>query len=117
MPYLLLIMAFAVNGLATVFLKLNALRGAGFSGGVSIETITGNAYLFSALALFGTNIILYYLALRSVPLAIAYPIMVTGTFLVVGLASLLIFHEHISGPQVAGYLLVLTGITLVSVFS
>src|SRR5258708_7869212 len=117
MPYLLLVTAFVVNGLATIFLKLNATRGVGFGGGISLESITGNIYLILALALFAANVLFYYLALRTVSLALAYPIMVTGTFLVVGFASLIIFQEHITGMQIFGYILVLIGITLVSVFA
>jgi multidrug transporter EmrE-like cation transporter len=117
MAILFLIIAFVVNAFASVLLKLNTVKGAGFKNLVSLETITGNLYLWFALLLFAANVGFYYLALRSIPLSVAYPVMVVGTFLIVSTSSLLIFKESLNGVQIVGYVLVILGITLVSYFA
>jgi multidrug transporter EmrE-like cation transporter len=67
--------------------------------------------------LFATNVIFYYLALRTIPLSFAYPVMVTGSFLLLGFASTFFFREQVNMMQLLGYALVILGITLVSAFS
>ncbi len=117
MAIILLIIAFIVNALASILLKLNAVRGAGFNNIRSFEIITGNIYLIFSLFLFVTNIVFYYLALRSIPLSVAYPIMVVGAFLIVGLSSIFVFRESLNNVQFVGYFLAVLGIILVSFFS
>jgi len=117
MAILFLIIAFIVNAFASVFLKLNTVKGVGFKNIWSAETLFGNMYLWLALILFAANVGFYYLALRAIPLSVAYPVMVVGTFLIVSVSSIVIFRENLNGVQVLGYILVLVGITLVSYFA
>jgi multidrug transporter EmrE-like cation transporter len=117
MAYLLLVIAFTLNAVASILLKVSAEYDIGFKNLWSAETITGNPYLITALFIFASNVLFYYLALRTMPLSIAYPIMVTGTFLLVGLSAVLIFHESLNVFQLVGYVLVISGIVLVSLFT
>jgi multidrug transporter EmrE-like cation transporter len=117
MAVFFLIIAFTVNALASVLLKINTVKGVGFKDVFSLQSITGNLYLWAGLFLFAVNVVFYYLALRAIPLSVAYPVMVVGTFLIVSFSSILIFRESLNSVQIIGYVLVILGITLVSYFA
>jgi multidrug transporter EmrE-like cation transporter len=117
MAIVFLVLAFIINAFASVFLKLNTVKGVGFKNVTVLSLITGNIYLWLALFLFAANVVFYYLALRAIPLSVAYPVMVVGTFLIVSASSILVFKESLNGIQIIGYILVIVGITLVSYFT
>ncbi len=117
MAILFLILAFIMNGSASILLKLHAERGFSTKNILSISIITQNIYFFLALFLFACNLIFYTLALTKLPLSTAYPIMVVMSFLIVNSFSFFYFKEHITLPQVIGYICIVVGITLVIGFS
>ncbi len=117
MAYIYLILAFSLNAVASILLKLHANKGFATNNIVSLSFITENFYFFLALFLFATNVIFYTLALSKLPLSTAYPIMVVMSFLIVNSFSFFYFKEHITSPQVIGYLMIIVGITLVVSFS
>ena len=114
MPYVLLTVAVAVNALANVLLKMAAAKGVSlsFDAGV-IALVTRNGLVLAALAAFALNVGFYFLALRALPLSVAYPIMVAGTVLLVNGSSVLLLHEGVHPAQMAGYLLIVAGVALV----
>ena len=63
--------------------------------------------------LFATNVVFYFLALRSLPLSLAYPVMVAGSFLLVNGYASLVLHERVGPAQLAGYALIVFGAALV----
>ena len=73
MDYLYLILAFTLNAVANILLKI------GSEFGVKIT----NYYLFAGIALFAINIIFYFLALKNLALSTAYPIMIVMSFLII----------------------------------
>ena len=112
MAYIYLALAFTLNSVANILLKLGATRGLSFSGG--ILAIAGSNWQFLlGLAIFASNIIFYFLALRALPLSVAYPVMVVMGFLIVNGYALLVLHEPIVIWQYIGYLLIVTGLILV----
>jgi multidrug transporter EmrE-like cation transporter len=113
MAYLYLLLAFSINALASILLKLDA---AGPS--LSLERGIGAALsehrmLIAGLAAFGANVILYWLALKSLPLSVAYPVMVGGSFIIVLGYAALALREGVSFAQILGYALIFAGILLV----
>ncbi|MEM7601493.1 MAG: SMR family transporter [Verrucomicrobiota bacterium] len=64
---------------------------------------------------FGAAVALWILALSSIRLSVAYPVQTALVFVLTGLASYVFFHEAISLKMAFGYLLIIGGITLVSV--
>lgn len=114
MAYLYLALAFTLNSVANILLKLGALRGLSFSGG-PLAIIEANWQFLLGLSIFALNVIFYFLALRTLPLSVAYPVMVVMGFLIVNSYALLTLHEPIMTGQFIGYVLIVIGLTLVVV--
>lgn len=112
MAYIYLALAFTLNSVANILLKLGALRGLSLSGGL-LAIIESNWQFLLGLAIFATNVIFYFLALRALPLSVAYPVMVVMGFLIVNSYALLALNEPITAWQYVGYMLIVVGLTLV----
>lgn len=112
MAYLYLALAFTLNSVANILLKLGALRGLSFSGG-PLAIIEANWQLLLGLSIFALNVSFYFLALRALPLSVAYPVMVVMGFLIVNSYALFTLHEPIMTGQYIGYVLIIIGLTLV----
>ena len=69
---------------------------------------------FAALALLGMSFAFYSRALAVLPLAVAYPIMVGITLLIVGAASFLWLDVALDAVQVIGMAAVFVGVTVIS---
>jgi multidrug transporter EmrE-like cation transporter len=70
--------------------------------------------LFGALAFLGISFAFYSRALAVLPLAVAYPIMVGVTLLIVGVAGYLWLDVDLDALQVIGMAVVFAGVTLIS---
>ena len=103
MPYVLLVLALTINSAANVLLKSGTTTG-------------GLKPLIAGLFAFGVNVIFYALALRSLPLSVAYPVMVAGSFMLVNGYSAIVFKEGITPAQTAGYGFILIGVMLVLLY-
>ena len=112
MAYLYLALAFTLNSIANILLKLGAIQGLSLSGNL-IAIVQANWQFLLGLAIFATNVIFYFLALRALPLSVAYPVMVVMGFLIVNSYALFALHEPITTWQHIGYLLIVIGLTLV----
>lgn len=115
MAYFFLILAFSLNSVANIALKIKAKQGISLDGSL-ITIIQKNYLLFGALSIFALNIIFYFLALRTLPLAFAYPIMTVMSFLLINGYAYFALHESISTMQLLGYALVVVGISFVCIF-
>ncbi len=69
--------------------------------------VAGNLFFF-------VNLMLYAKALRGLAQNVAYPVMVSGTVLIVMTASVLWFSERLPLTAVAGAALILAGIALLT---
>lgn len=102
MPYLYLIGAFFLNAGANIILKIAAKQGGGI----------WNSLFLSGLGLFAANAVLYFLALRALPISLAYPIMVSMSLLIIETYAYLVLGEKVTWLQVIGFILITLGITL-----
>ncbi len=116
MYILFLIIAFILNGTANVLLKAGAQKGIVFNG-FSLSIITSNYLFIIGLFCFALNALFYFLALRSMPISVAYPIMVGASFLIINSFALLQFGEKISPLQIVGYGFLIIGIIMILSFS
>ncbi len=116
MPYLYLCFAFVLNGVANILLK-NGSKSSLVWDATFKEIIFNNWQTLLGLIIFASNIIFYYLALKSLPLSIAYPIMVAASFIIVNLYSYLVIKETIVMTQLIGYLFIILGVILVLFFA
>ena len=116
LPQIFLLIALVLNATANVLVKYSATRltsppaGAGMV--TRVMTRLHPAFVIG-LVLFALNIFAYQAALRSLKLSAAYPIMVSGGYLLILLASWFLFQEKLGPVQYAGVGLILAGIWLV----
>lgn len=110
--YLLLALAFLANGVANILLKLGAVRGLRLSGDLG-TLLASNWQALVGVAIFAINVFFYFLALRELPLSVAYPLMVTMSFLIVNGYAVLALHEPIALTQYLGYGFIVCGVILV----
>jgi undecaprenyl phosphate-alpha-L-ara4N flippase subunit ArnE len=105
--WLLLLVATAANAAANLLIKRSAME----VPGMGLAQYTAPAFI-AALVLFGFSVLVYAKALQSIPVSIAYPILVgLGMLLVVAL-SVPLLKESPSAHQLAGMALLLAGVYL-----
>lgn len=71
--------------------------------------------IWMASVAFGFAFVFWILALSSMKISIAYPVQTALVFVFTGIASYIVFQEPLSLKMMIGYLLIIGGITLVSV--
>jgi multidrug transporter EmrE-like cation transporter len=111
--YLYLILAFTLNALGNIFLKLGALRGLTLDNTAISTLLSMNWQLLLGVCLFGINILFYFLALRALPLSVAYPVMIAASFLIINGYAYFGLHEPITPVELLGYGLILGGLVLI----
>lgn len=111
MAYVFLIGAFLLNSTANILLKRGALNGIRFDVSLT-EFFHMNIMLILGFAAFALNALLYFLALRTLPITIAYPVMVGMSFLIIALAGVMYFGETLSTIHIVGYVLLAAGIAV-----
>jgi small multidrug resistance pump len=109
MSLIALIASGMLSGLASVLLRLAALR----SATPSADTWMPILYWVGAMGSYGVGFVLYALALRKANLGVAYPLMVAVSILVV--LAFTGLHEHVLRPtQLIGAVVILGGVWLVT---
>ncbi len=116
MAFIYLVIAFILNSLANILLKINANAGFKFTG-INWSTISGNYFFFFGIILFAVNVIFYFLALRNISLTLAYPIMVGMSFFIINSYAYFFLGEKINAMQIFGYFLIVLGIVTVLYFA
>ncbi|MBP6942654.1 MAG: hypothetical protein KBB55_01270 [Candidatus Buchananbacteria bacterium] len=113
MAYIFLISAFVLNALANLMLKLGARSGIDLASWSPLYLVAHNWQFIVGCILFVGNVPLYFLALKYLPLSIAYPIMVIGSFIVVNVIAAVALKEAINPWQIGGYALMIAGVLIV----
>lgn len=114
MGYVFLTVALTLNATANLLMKMGADRIGALDGPGMLRGILTNHYLVGGIVLFGLNIVFYVAALTRMNLSIAYPVMMAGGVLIVVAVSVLYFRESLTLAQVAGILLLMVGLVLVT---
>lgn len=110
-----LIIAFLLNGAANIFLKVGAMSSGKIFPFRFPETLIENRYFFLGLVLFALNVFFYGASLKSLPLSVAYPVMVGASFLLVNGYASLWLNEKMTPMQMVGYVCIVAGILLVTI--
>ncbi|CAB3752005.1 small multidrug resistance protein [Burkholderia sp. MSh2] len=109
MNWLIVIASGVFGGLASVLLRVAALKGIALGESSVLPWIVRGA----AIGAYGVGFVLYAVALRKTSLGIAYPTMVAVSMLVV--LSFTAVHEHLLRPmQAVGALVILIGVWMVT---
>lgn len=112
-----LVIAFTLNAVANVLLKIGAQKGLSYKGLGFAEMIVQNVWPLLGVLLFALNVIFYFLALREIPLSTAYPTMVIMSFLIINSVAYFYLAEPINGFQWLGYGFMLIGLFFVFYFT
>ena len=116
MKWLILIIGIASNASASVLVKMAMMPPRKFPAlDDSIRSVICNWPFWLGLALYGAAFLLYAAALSRLPLNVAHPILTSGAVAAVALCSLLIFREPFHWTTIAGILLVVIGVALITV--
>lgn len=117
-PFVFLAAALLLNAFANVLIKYSMSRGVPPLVPVQGTALAAAAPFLSwsyllGLACFGLNLLCYSLALRSLKISLAYPLMVSLGYLVILAFGWFIFAERLTAMQYVGVGLVLAGLWLV----
>ena len=118
-----LVVALVLNAAANLMIRFGMkamdaqLDGAGImDGGVPglIRLLLTNWIVLVGLTCFALNVVFYAYALQKLPISMAYPIMVTGGFVIIVTVAGLILQERLSVVQWVGVAAIMIGVTLVA---
>jgi multidrug transporter EmrE-like cation transporter len=112
MAYLFLVAAFSLNAAGNILLKVGSLRGLTTQGPL-ISLLTQNWQFAVGIVVLALNALIYALALRTVPLSMAYPIMVVMSFIIINAYALTALGEQLTLVQAIGYVCIVLGLALV----
>lgn len=118
LPHVFLVGALVMNAGANVLIKYAATRAVAAPLAENASLFARITHLISpffiiAVALFGMNLVAYSIALRTFKISTAYPIMVSGGYVLILIAGWFLFQERLNPSQYAGIGLILGGLWLV----
>lgn len=114
MKWLILILGIASNASASVLIKIAIMPPRKFPSLSDPSAAISNWPFWLGLALYGAAFLLYAAALARLPLNVAHPVLTAGAVATVALCSYLIFREPFHWTTVAGILLVIAGVGLIT---
>lgn len=109
-PYSLVLICVAVLAIGQILFKEFSLR-LEKAGGFSQLSFADLAVFAVAGILYAASSVLWVIALRSVPLSIAYPFMALG-YILVPLAALVFYGEHLNLRYFLGAFLIMLGLVV-----
>ena len=98
--------------LANVFVTRSSVHAA-VSSATPVEAYL-SPYFVAAVGLFGLNLLLYARALQTIPLSIAYPVLIGASMVGITIAAILLFHEAVDIRHGVGATLVFAGLVLLT---
>jgi len=114
MKWLILLLGIASNASASVLIKMAMMPPRKFPSFGEPQAALSNWPFWLGLVLYGLAFFLYAAALARLPLNVAHPILTSGAVATVALFSVIIFHEPLHWTKVAGILLVIVGVALIT---
>lgn len=112
MSYIYLIFAFLLNTGANILLKTGAGRGLYLESYNPLVLFRENIYLIFGFVCFALNALFYFLALKNIPISLAYPIMVTSSLILIGTYAVIFGHENLTTYQIVGYSIIVLGVVI-----
>lgn len=114
MKWIVLILAIVLNAIANILIKLGMI-GSKEEGIVNmLKTKWFSLPIIGGITCFGLALVTYSYVLSKMNLSVAYPVMTSSGFILIGLASWLFFKETITVVQLVGFGFLIMGIWLVA---
>ncbi len=104
---LLAFLSVALNAMAQITIK--SLSGVE----LNVNLVLRSWQLYATGFLYGTSIIAWFFALKTLPLSIAYPLQAIG-YVIVTILAWTIFNESVNWPQVLALGVIVVGVLLLS---
>lgn len=115
------LIAAILTAVANVMIRLGILHFGGFKPTGALDVgwqflnLLREPFFFFGFLLYFLAALVWFRVIAAAPLAIAYPLLVSITFIAVTAGAALIWGEPLTVQKVVGLVLILTGIFLVSV--
>lgn len=114
MKWLILLLGVLSNASASVLIKMAMMPPRKFPSLGEPLAALSNWPFWLGLSLYGAAFLLYAAALARLPLNVAHPVLTAGAVALVALFSAVIFREALHWTTVAGILLVIAGVMLIT---
>ncbi|MTW13156.1 EamA family transporter [Pseudoduganella eburnea] len=114
MKWIILLTGIFANASASVLVKIAMMPPRKFPSLADPIAAFSNWPFWLGLGLYGAAFLLYAAALARLPLNVAHPILTSGAVATVALFSIFLFREPFHWTTVAGILLVISGVTLIT---
>ncbi len=114
MKWLILLLGIAANASASVLVKIAMQPPRAFPSFSDPLAVLSNWPFWLGLVCYGIAFLLYAAALARLPLNVAHPVLTSGAVAAVALLSIVIFREPFYWTTVAGILLVIAGVALIT---
>jgi multidrug transporter EmrE-like cation transporter len=93
-------------------LKIGSSTGIVLDSFNPILLFKNNIYLIFGFIFFVLNALFYFLALKNIPISLAYPIMVTMSLIIIGSYATLVLGENFTIYHILGYALIILGVVV-----
>src|SRR6266404_6292275 len=110
----LVILASSFTSVANLIFRAAMSETNSLSAPLIIDRLLHRTTFYAAWVLYVAAIAIWFRVLQTEPLSSAYPILTSITFTLVSAGAVLLFHEEMSVMKVAGMVLILFGVALVS---
>jgi multidrug transporter EmrE-like cation transporter len=114
MKWLILILGIASNASASVLVKMAMMPPRKFPTLSQPMAALSNWPFWLGLGLYGVAFLLYATSLARLPLNVAHPALTAGAIAAVALCSAVIFQESFHWTTIAGIMLVIAGVALIT---
>lgn len=114
MKWIILLTGILTNASASVLVKIAMMPPRKFPSPAAPMAALSNWPFWLGLGLYGAAFLLYAAALARLPLNVAHPILTSGAVATVALFSIFLFREPFHWTTVAGIVLVISGVTLIT---
>lgn len=114
MKWLILVLGITANASASVLVKMAMMPPRKFPSLADPLAALSNWPFWLGLGLYGGAFLLYAAALARLPLNVAHPVLTSGAVATVALFSVLIFSEPFHWNTIAGIVLVIAGVALIT---
>lgn len=115
MKWLILIVGIFSNASASVLIKLAVMPPREFPSLKNPMVALMNWPFWLGIVLYGGAFLIYAIALTRFPLNVAHPILTAGAVAMVAVFSTLFFREPLYWSTIAGFILVIAGVALITI--
>jgi multidrug transporter EmrE-like cation transporter len=103
------------QAIANLMLRKGTLAvGVTASPAAQIQMLVRRPDFVTGVMMYGLAALIWFRVLPVENLTTSYPVLVGLTFILVTIGAVLMFHEHVNPPKVAGMILIVAGIVLAS---